>query len=198
MRLVVGMSGATGSIYGIRLLEATRRLGIETHLVISDSALKTIRLETDYDPERVRELASYVYAIDDIAAAIASGSFRHDGMVLMPCSMKSLSALANSYNHNLLVRAADATLKERRKLVVVPREAPLHIGHLKLMIRVCENGGVILPPMPAFYHRPKTIQDLVDHTVGKVLDQFGIDGGLFERWAGDPGRPPTISDRAET
>ncbi len=184
MRLVVGMSGATGSIYGIRLLEVTRKLGIETHLVMSNSAKRTVQLETDWDVEYVESLAARVHDINDIAACISSGSFKHDGMALIPCSIKSLSALANSFNTNLLIRAADVTLKERRKLVVVPRETPLHVGHLRLMREVAENGAILLPPMPAFYHRPKTIQDIVDQTVGKVLDQFGIEAHLFERWSG--------------
>ncbi len=182
MKLVVGISGATGSIYGIRLLEVLQEKGVETHLVISRSAEKTILMETNYSIEKVRSMATFNYKIEDIGASIASGSFPVDGMVLIPCSIKTLSALANSYNDNLLVRAADVNLKERRKVVIVARETPLHIGHLRLMEQVTEMGGMLLPPMPAFYHKPRTVSDIIDQTVGKVLDQFGYDAGLFERW----------------
>ncbi len=184
MKLVVGISGATGSIYGIRTLEALKKLGIESHLVMTDSARKNIDLETDYTVRQVETLADVVHDIKDIGASIASGSFKISGMIIAPCSIKTLSALAHSYNDNLLVRAADVCLKERRKLVVIARETPLHLGHLKLLTSVAEIGGIILPPMPAFYHLPKTIDDIINQTVGKALDQFDIEHNMFRRWEG--------------
>jgi len=189
-RLIVGVSGASAAIYAIRLLEVLKETNdepVETHLVISSAARKIILMETDFTVEEVEAMANYAYDIDDIGAAIASGSFKTDGMVIIPCSMKSLSAIANSYSANLLLRAADVTLKERRRLVVVVRETPLHRGHLQLMLRVTDMGAIIFPPLPAFYHRPQTIEDIVDHTVGRVLDLFGIDHALFERWGGSTG-----------
>jgi 4-hydroxy-3-polyprenylbenzoate decarboxylase len=185
MRLVVGMSGATGVIYGVRLLEVLRELGVETHFVMTPSARRNLTLETDLRPDEVEMLASHVYRPGDLAAPISSGSFRTDGMVVVPCSIKTLSAVAHSYSANLVVRAADVARKEGRKLVLVVRETPLHAGHLRLMTELSEGGVVILPPMPAFYHRPRTIADLVDQTVGKILDQFGIETELFQRW-GEP------------
>jgi len=184
MELVVGISGASGAIYGIRLLEALRRADVASHLVVTRAAEKTIRLETDYALEEVQALATHVYAIDDVGAAIASGTFKMEGMVVVPCSIKSLSAIAHSYNENLLTRAADVTLKERRRLVLVVRETPLHTGHLRAMLQVSETGGIILPPVPAFYHRPQTLDEVVNHTVGKVLDVFGVPHNLFEPWKG--------------
>jgi 4-hydroxy-3-polyprenylbenzoate decarboxylase len=184
-RLIVGISGASAAIYGIRLLEVLRETDVETHTVISSAAKKIILMETDFTVEEVEAMADYVYDIDDIEAAIASGSFRTDGMVIIPCSIKSLSAIANSYNANLLLRAADVTLKERRRLVAVVRETPLHRGHLQLMLRVTDMGAIIFPPLPAFYHRPSTIEDIIDHTVGRVLDLFDVDHALFERWSGE-------------
>lgn len=182
MKIVVGISGATGSIYGIRTLEALKKLGIESHLILTDSAKKNIDMETAYTVRQVEALADVVHDNKDIGANIASGSFKISGMVVAPCSIKTLSALAHSYNDCLLVRAADVCLKERRKLVVIARETPLHVGHLKLLTAVAEMGGIILPPMPAFYHLPKTIDDIINHTVGKALDQFDIDHNLFRRW----------------
>lgn len=184
MKLVVGISGASGAVYGIRILQALRAHQVETHLVITDSAQRTIEMETVYTVKEVKDLADYVYDNRDLNAAPASGSFKNDGMLIAPCAIKSLSALANSYNGSLLVRAADVMLKEKRKLVVMPRETPLHTGHLKLLLAVAEMGAVILPPMPAYYHRPKTIEDLINHTVGKALDQFNLDHQLFKRWEG--------------
>ncbi|MBM2810379.1 MAG: 3-octaprenyl-4-hydroxybenzoate carboxy-lyase [Chloroflexi bacterium] len=185
MRLVVGISGSTGAIYGVRLLEVLRNSpDIETHLVVSDPAKQTIEYETGWSARDVCDMATVVYDYRDIGAAISSGSFPVDGMVIAPCSIKSLSSVANSYNDNLLTRAADVQLKERRKLVMVVRETPLHRGHLKLMLEVTEAGAVVLPPVPSFYHLPKTIDDIVNHTVQKVLDQFGIEKGLFQRWTG--------------
>lgn len=183
-RLIVGISGASAAIYGIRLLEVLQETDVETHLVISAAAKKIILMETDFAVEEVEAMAGCVYDINDIGAAIASGSFKTDGMVVIPCSIKSLSAIANSYSANLLLRAADVTLKERRRLVAVVRETPLHRGHLQLMLRVTDMGALIFPPLPAFYHRPKTIEDIIDHTVGRVLDLFGIDHALFKRWDG--------------
>jgi 4-hydroxy-3-polyprenylbenzoate decarboxylase len=185
MRLVVGISGSTGAIYGVRLLEVLRNSPeIETHLVVSPSAQQTIEYETGWRVGDVLDMASVVYEHRDVGAAISSGSFPTDGMIVAPCSIKTLSSIANSYNDNLLSRAADVCLKERRKLVMLVRETPLHRGHLKLMLEVSENGGVILPPMPSFYHLPKTVDDIVNQTVQKALDQFGIEKGLFQRWTG--------------
>lgn len=184
MKLVVGISGATGAIYGIRTLQTLRACQIESHLVLTDSAKRTIEMETAFTVKEVEKLADYVHDNRDIGASIASGSFKTDGMLIAPCAIKSLSALANSYNDSLLVRAADVMLKEKRKLVVIPRETPLHTGHLKLMLAVAEMGAVLLPPMPAYYHMPKTIDDIINQTVGKALDQFNIEHHLFARWNG--------------
>jgi 4-hydroxy-3-polyprenylbenzoate decarboxylase len=181
-RLVVGISGATGAVYGIRLLEFLSKTDVETHLVVSRSAEKTIRMETQWTLEQVKALATVTYNMEDVGADISSGSFHTEGMVVIPCSIKSLSAIANSYNENLLIRAADVSLKERRKLVLVVRETPLHRGHLSLMLNVADAGAVILPPIPAFYFLPKTMDDLINHTVGRVLDIFDIDHSLFNRW----------------
>jgi 4-hydroxy-3-polyprenylbenzoate decarboxylase len=183
-RLVVGISGASGTVYGVRLLEALRDSSVETHLVMSDAAKRVAELETDYTSHYIESLADVVYRNSDIGAAIASGSFLTLGMVIAPCSVKSLSAITTSYNDTLLIRAADVALKERRRLVLVVRETPLHLGHLRLLAQATENGAVILPPMPSFYHHPRTIDDLVDQTVGKVLDQFRIEHDLFRRWQG--------------
>jgi flavin prenyltransferase len=186
IRIVVGMSGSTGAIYGIRLLEVLRDLPkVETHLVMSKPAKQTVVLETDYTVEQVESLAHKVHRYNDIAASISSGSFKTHGMVVIPCAMKTLSGVANSYDDNLLVRSADVTLKERRRLVIVARETPLHLGHLRLMTQVTEMGAIVLPPVPAFYHRPKTIDDIVNQTVGRVLDLLDIEhADLFKRWAG--------------
>lgn len=193
-RLVVGMSGATGSIYGVRLLEVLRACpDVETHLILSDYAKVNIEAESDYVVSSVLEMADFVYAFRDVGARLASGSFVTDGMVVAPCSIKSMAMIANSICENLLVRAADVTIKERRKLVLMVRETPLHLGHLRLMAHLSELGAVILPPMPAFYNRPKTIDDIVNQLVGKVLDQFGIEHDLFIRWRGlneQPSRTP--------
>lgn len=185
MRLVIGISGATGAIYGVRLLQVlSTSKEIETHLVLSDPAKRTIEHELDMSVKDVLALADVVHDINDIGASISSGSFKTGGMVIAPCSIKTMSALANCYNTNLLIRAGDVSLKEGRPLVVVLRETPLHIGHLKHMMELAQMGAVILPPVPAFYHKPKTIDDIVNHTVGKVLDRFNIDHTLFERWEG--------------
>ncbi|MBN1189816.1 MAG: UbiX family flavin prenyltransferase [Dehalococcoidales bacterium] len=187
MVLIIGITGATGVIYGIRLLEVLSAFqDIETHLVISRPGEITIGFETSYSVEDVKKMASFSYDIDDICAPLSSGSFKRDGMIIAPCTMKTLSALANSYCDNLLTRAGDVTLKERRKLVLMPRETPLHIGHLKNMERLTEMSAIIMPPMPAFYHKPASILDIVDQMVGKILDIFDIEHGLFRRWSGLP------------
>jgi 4-hydroxy-3-polyprenylbenzoate decarboxylase len=185
MVIVIGITGATGAVYGIRLLEVLATMkDVETHLVISGAGEKTIAYETAYRIIDVKKLASYSYDIGDIDAPISSGSFRGEGMIIAPCTIKTMSSLANSYSDNLLTRAADVTLKERRKLVVMVRETPLHLGHLRNMSRLTEMGAIVMPPMPAFYHQPQTVQDIVDHTVGKVLDIFNIKHELFRRWSG--------------
>ena len=180
--LIVGISGATGVIYGVRMLKAMANCGIETHLVITHSAAHNMSIETNYTVDRLGLVASHTYDVDDVGAAIASGSFKVDGMVVIPCSIKSLSAVANSLNYNLLIRAADVTLKEHRRLVLVVRETPLHEGHLNLMSNVTRMGGIVMPPVPAFYHMPKTIYDLIDQTIGKILDIFSVENHLFKRW----------------
>jgi 4-hydroxy-3-polyprenylbenzoate decarboxylase len=183
--LIVGITGASGAIYGIRLLEVLSSIkNVETHLIVSEAAEAIIKYETGSRIEDVRELASFSYDIRDMGARISSGSFKTDGMIVAPCTVKTMSAIANSYSENLLVRVGDVTIKERRKLLLLVRETPLHLGHLRNMERLCEMGAIIMPPAPAFYHKPQTIQDIVDHTVGKMLDLFGIEHGLFQRWSG--------------
>ncbi len=181
--LVVGISGASGVIYGCRTLSALKRLGIRTRLVLSPAAEQNIGIETDKTVDEVKGLADVVDSYDDLTAPVSSGSYKTCGMVVVPCSMRTLSDIACSRADNLLVRAADVTLKERRRLVLVPRETPLHKGHLELMLKTVDIGAVILPPMPAFYHNPKSINDIVDQTVGKVLDMLDIDHDLYKRWA---------------
>lgn len=184
-RIVVGLSGSSGAIYGVRLVEILSAMqDIEVHLVISSGARATITYETDHSPDDVVAMADTVYDDRDLGAAVASGTFLTDGMVIAPCSIKTLSAVANSFNDNLVTRAADVALKESRKLVMVVRETPLHQGHLRLMMMAAKAGAIILPPVPGFYTRPQTIADIVDHTITKVLDQFGIEAGLIERWSG--------------
>jgi flavin prenyltransferase len=190
MRLVVAISGASGAIYGVRALEALDALGVETHLVLTDAALQTIRLETQYKRHDVEALATEVHPVADITSKIAGGSFRTDGMLVIPCSMKTLAGIASGYSDNLLLRAADVTLKERRRLVLVVRETPLSLIHIENMATVTRAGAVVLPAMPAFYHKPKTVQDIVDQVVGKALDLLGVDHQLYRRWKGveNPGR----------
>lgn len=183
-RLIVGISGASGAVYGIELLRALREKNLETHLVITEAAKRTIPLETDYTVQEVEGLATVTHDWRDHAAAIASGSFLTEGMAVVPCSVKSLSAIVHSYNDNLLVRAADVCLKERRKLVLAVRETPLHLGHLRLMCQAAELGAIILPPIPGFYHKPSSMNQLILHVVGKILDQFQIPHQLFPRWEG--------------
>ncbi len=182
--LLVGVTGATGIIYAVELLKALRQLAVPAHLIVSEMGVRTLALETDLALEDLRALADATYSNRDLAAAPASGSFRTRGMVIAPCSVKSLSGIANAYTTTLLVRAADVTLKERRPLVLLFRETPLHPGHLRLLSQAAEAGAVIMPPLPAFYTRPQTIGDLVRHTVGRVLDQVGIEQDLAARWTG--------------
>ncbi len=181
-RIVIGISGASGVTYGVRILEVLRKTECETHLIISDAGRLNIEIETRYKPAEVEAMADFVYDHKDMAASLSSGSFLTEAMVVIPCTIKSLSGIANSYNENLLVRAADVTLKEKRKLVLVVRETPLHIGHLRLMTKAAEMGAHLLPPVPSFYHQPKTIEDIIDQTIGKVLDYIGIEHALFDRW----------------
>lgn len=186
-RLIIGITGASGVIYGIRMLEVLRSIpNVETHLIMTSSAWQTITLETDYNPRAVSALANVTYRINDIAAAIASGSFQTVGMMIIPCTMKTLAGIAQSLSDNLLLRAADVILKERRRLVLVVRETPLHLGHLRLMVQVSELSGIIMPLTPAFYHRPQSLDDIINQTVNRVLDQFDITlpEDLFHRWNG--------------
>jgi 4-hydroxy-3-polyprenylbenzoate decarboxylase len=186
-RFVVGISGSTGSIYGIRLLQVLRATpDVEIHLVISAPGKKTLVAETDFSVKDVEALAHVVHDNRDIGSSLASGSFRTAGMAVVPCSVKTLSALANSYGDTLIARAGDVALKEKRPLVVVARETPLHAGHLRQMTALAELGAVILPPMPAFYLRPRTVEEIVDHTVGRVLDHLGIEHRLVPEWTGTP------------
>jgi 4-hydroxy-3-polyprenylbenzoate decarboxylase len=181
-RLVVGITGASGVIYGVRTLELLRAAGVETHLVLTRSAALTIGYELEKTVEGVKALASAVHPVADVGAALASGSFRTDGMIVAPCSMRTLAAIATGTCENLLTRAADVTLKERRRLVLLARETPLHLGHLRNMAAVTEMGAIVAPPVPGFYARPRSIAELVDHTVGRALDLFGIDTPGVTRW----------------
>lgn len=182
--LVVAITGATGVIYGVEMLRVLKELGQETHLILSEAACLNISIETDYSLDEVKALADAVYDNKDIAASVASGSFRTRGMIVAPCTVKTLSSIANSFTYNLVTRAADVTLKERRKLVLMVRETPLHKGHLELMSRVADYGAILLPPMPAFYHKPESIMDIVHQSIGKALDQVDIEHQLFKRWNG--------------
>lgn len=191
LRLVVAITGSSGAIYGIRLLEALRKLRqVETHLVLSKGGKLTLGLETGRKLKEVEALADVVHSDQNLAASIASGSFRTAGMIVAPCSMKTLSGIVHSYADTLVVRAADVVLKERRQLVLMPRESPLHAGHCRLLLQAAEMGAVIAPPMPAFYNAPRNIDDMVDHSVGRVLDLFGLDSGLVKRWTGPKSAKP--------
>ncbi len=182
-RLIVGLSGATGAIFGIRILDVLSKVDdVETHLVLTRAAKMTIQVETLYSVKDVEAMADFVHDINNVGASIASGSFRTEGMVIAPCSMKSLGGIALSVGGDLLVRAADVVLKERKKLVLVTRETPLHLGHLESMVTLTRIGAIIFPPVPAFYHRPKTLDDVINQTVARVLDQFDIGLDLFQRW----------------
>lgn len=183
-RMIIGISGATGVIYAVRLLEALRAMEIETHLVITKPGEMTAAYEDGLSAKEIRALADVCYSINDVGAAISSGSFKTMGMIIAPCSMKTVSEIASGATSNLLTRAADVCLKERRKLVLMVRETPLHAGHLKAMLAVTEHGGIIAPPVPAFYTKPQTLDDMVNHTVGRVLDLFDLDSDLAHRWEG--------------
>jgi flavin prenyltransferase len=187
VRIIIGMTGATGAIYGVRLLERLREAGAETHLVISRWGARTLLHETPYSREHVESLAAVAYAPADMGAAISSGSFRTDGMIIAPCSAKTLAAVAHGFGENLIHRAADVVLKERRRLVLVVREAPLSDIHLENLLKLSRMGAVVLPPVPAFYNHPRTVDEIVDHTVGRVLDQFGLDVTGSVRWSGEMG-----------
>ena len=185
MRIAVGISGASGAIYGVRTVEVLAGIAeIECHLILSSAARVTIEYETEYSVAQVEKLADEVHEEKNIASKLASGTFQTDGMIVAPCSIKTLSQIATSNSDNLIVRAADVALKERRRLVLVVRETPLHLGHLELMASATKAGAVILPPVPGFYTRPSSIQDIVDHTVTKILDLFAIDANLVPRWEG--------------
>ncbi len=190
-RMIVGISGATGVVYGLRLLAMLRELDIETHLVMTKAGERTLAYETDLKVREVRQSADFCYSDSDIGATIASGSFRTMGMVVAPCSVRSLSAIASGNTDGLLSRAADVCLKERRRVVLLFREAPLHAGHIRSMAAATENGAIVFPPVPAFYDRPQSLDDMVDHTVGRVLDLYDIDAGLVRRWNG---RPPAAAE----
>lgn len=184
-RVIVGITGASGIIYGIRMLEILRRLDVETHLVMSDAAEVTLAHESDLKVAQVRALADVFHRHGDLAAAPSSGSFRTLGMVIAPCSVRTLSEIAAGTGANLITRAADVTLKERRRLVLMVRETPLHLGHIRAMAAVTEMGAIVAPPVPAFYTRPQSLDDIVDHAVGRTLDLFGLDAGVVKRWGGD-------------
>ncbi len=185
-RLIVGISGASGIIYGVRVLEALREGGVETHLVMSRSAEVTLAYEMGMKVAEVHALADVVHPIQDIGASISSGSFRTEGMIVAPCSIKSMSEIAAGTTGTLLTRAADVVLKERRRLVLMVRETPLHMGHLRTMANVSEMGAIVMPPVPAFYHKPKSIDDIVNQTIGRALDLFGFDLGIVKRWGEEP------------
>jgi flavin prenyltransferase len=188
-RLIVGISGASGAIYGARLLELLRPMAIETHLVMSRSAEVTLALETGMKPAELRARADVVHAVGDLAAPISSGSFATAGMIVAPCSIRTMAEIATGATTTLLSRAADVVLKERRRLVLLLRETPLHIGHIRNMATVTEAGGIIYPPVPAFYAKPNSIEDMVDHTLARVLELFDIDTGKIRRWTGERARP---------
>lgn len=184
-RIVIAITGATGAVYGVRLLQHLRQApGIETHLVISDAAVLTLHQETGLQRREVEALAHVVHKLRDVGAAIASGSFQTDGMIIAPCSMKTLASVAHGLSDNLIARAADVVLKERRRLVLMVRETPFNLAHLRNMTAVTEMGGIVFPPLPSFYHNPKSIEEMVDHTVARVIDLFGIEHALAPRWAG--------------
>ncbi len=184
-RLIIGITGASGAIYGLRLLQVLHKTAVETHLVMSKSAQLTISAELDVSPDEIRKLADHVHTPGDLGAAISSGSFRTSGMIVAPCSIRTMSDIATGSTQSLLTRAADVVLKERRRLVLMLRETPLHLGHLRSAVAVTEIGAIVLPPVPAFYNRPKTIDDIVDHSVGRALDLFDIDVGIVKRWKGE-------------
>ena len=181
-RLIIGVSGASGTVYGVRLLELLQDADIETHLVMSKAARLTLGYETDYKFNDIKEMADEIHAIEDIGASVSSGSFKTLGMVVAPCSIKTMSEICTGVTSNLLARSADVVLKERRRLVLMVRETPLHLGHIRTMQAVAEMGAVIYPPVPAFYARPSSLEDMIDHSLGRVLDLFDIDLGVVKRW----------------
>ena len=183
-RIIIGIAGASGVIYGVHMLRLLKEKGFEIHLIISEAGKRNIEIETSYGVREVEAMADVVYDNKDVGASLASGSFLTGGMVVAPCTIKTLSGIANSYTTNLLVRASDVTLKEKRKLVLLVRETPFHVGHLRLMTRAAQMGAHILPPVPSFYHQPKTIDDIINQTIGKVFDYMGIEHDLFKRWGG--------------
>lgn len=187
-RLVIGISGASGVIYGVRLLQILRELPIETHLVMTKSAEVTLAYETDLKVAQVRALADHCHSIGDMAASLSSGSFKTLGMIVAPCSVRSVAEMASGVTTSLLTRAADVILKERRRLVLMVRETPLHLGHLRNLAALTEMGAVIAPPVPAFYNRPKTLEDVIDHNLGRALDLFGLDSGKVKRWGEEEGK----------
>ncbi len=193
-RIVIGISGASGVILGIRMLETVRRLGVESHLIMSRAAEVTLAHETDWKVTQVRALADVAHGITDIAAPVSSGSFRTLGMIVAPCSIRTMSEIATGVTSSLLTRAADVTLKERRPLILMVRETPLHLGHLRTLTQLAEMGAVICPPVPAFYTRPASVDDLVDHAVGRALDLVGLDSGRVRRWGEPPSEPPETAD----
>lgn len=182
--LIVGISGATGAIYGIETLRLLKQIGLPAHLIISEMGQRTIDIETDCSLDDVRALAEETYSNKDLGAAVASGSFRTGGMIIAPCSIKTLSGIAHSFSYNLMIRAADVTLKEKHPLVLMVRETPLHKGHLELMAKTADIGAVLHPPVPAFYHKPETITDIIHQSIGRALDHLGIEHDLIERWRG--------------
>jgi 4-hydroxy-3-polyprenylbenzoate decarboxylase len=181
-RMIIAITGASGVIYGIHMLRALQKTPYETHLIISEAGSRNIEIETGLCPDDIKRMADYTYLNADVGAALASGSFITEGMIVVPCTIKTLSGIANCYTDNLIVRAADVTLKEKRKLLLVVRETPLHLGHLRLMTMAAEMGAHLLPPVPSFYHQPKTIEDIINHTIGKIFDYFNIEHDLFKRW----------------
>ena len=197
-RLIIGISGASGTVYGVRLLQVLRDSGIETHLVMTRSAEVTLAYETELKVKDVHALADVVHPVVDIGASISSGSFKTEGMIVAPCSIRSLAEIAYGNTTNLLSRAADVVLKERRRLVLMVRETPLHVGHLRAMTQASEIGAIVMPPMPAFYARPKTLDDMVNHTIGRALDLFGIDNTLVRRWGEANGSGKTARRRRKS
>ncbi len=183
-KIIIGISGASGAIYGIRLLEALNEAGVETHLVVSKAGLLTISQETKFSYSDIQKLADYSYPVNDIGASIASGSFKTMGMVIAPCSIKTMSEIATGVTSTLLTRAADVVLKERKKLILAVRETPLHLGHLRTMVSLSEMGAIIAPPLPAFYTTPSSIDDIINHSVGRILDLFEIENAFVKRWQG--------------
>jgi 4-hydroxy-3-polyprenylbenzoate decarboxylase len=192
-RIIVGITGASGAIYGVRLLDLLKDTGIETHVIISKAAKITIAYETNLKVSEIESIATVVHPIDDIAAACSSGSFQTLGMIIAPCSIKTMSEIAAGTTANLISRAADVALKERRRVVLLLRETPLHIGHIRSMAAVTEAGAIVYPPVPAFYSRPQTLEEMVDHTLGRVLDLFDIEVGVVKRWSGEKRRPDDLS-----